>query len=105
MFCNRPLDLSRIDVIVEEWNTFRLWNSAHRQQHLRNKEKKQELRPNLPKPIVPGMSVNVLTLLFSFCSYTSVLLFLLTEVCQPTMWFLCFKAQPGKGLGLSPASE
>lgn len=39
VFCNRPMDVSRIDAVVEEWNTFRLWNSAHRQQHLRNKDK------------------------------------------------------------------
>ena len=53
---------------------------------------------NPSKSIIPGKSLNVLTLLFNFCSSASDLLLLVTEVCQPRISFSWLKAHPKKGL-------
>lgn len=65
LVCHRPPDLSKSDVLMEV--PLRPWNPGPRQQQLQ----KWKQRLDLSKATVLRKSLNVLTLLMGFCSYTS----------------------------------
>lgn len=65
LVCHRPPDLSKNDVLMEV--PLRPWNPGPRQLQLQ--KWKQRLDPS--KATVLRKSLNVLTLLMGFCSYTS----------------------------------